>query len=185
MEKRNRGSKYETLKEVCSTIRLCNLCGVELLEHTIHKASALWKRWYVCKQCYKVKVKKRYDKKKDENPLWHKAMSIRRRFTFSDVTQEWMENAIITNLGKPCFYCKDILTLDKVSPDHKQPVSRGGSNMTDNIRIICRKCNFKKSALTETEFMLLIEILTPYPELKQVVMSKMGSAGFVFNKKGG
>ena len=170
------------LEKSLASIRACSLCAIELMSDNIHKSCALWKQWYVCKSCYQSKVKKRYVNNKNRNPLKHKAMVIRRRFTFSDVTQDWMEEQIVSVLGKPCFYCKTPLILDRVSPDHKQPVSRGGTNNRDNIRLVCRGCNTKKGALTESEFLKLLEILEPYAEIKSAVLARMGTVGFAFNR---
>lgn len=58
---------------------------------------------------------------------------------------------------KACYYCKRDFT-DKLWPtiDHKQPLSRGGTNAKKNLVACCRECNERKGCLTEAEFKLLL-----------------------------
>ncbi len=43
--------------------------------------------------------------------------------------------------GNQCVRCKSI---EKLSIDHIIPLSKGGSDEIDNLRVYCQKCNFKK-----------------------------------------
>jgi 5-methylcytosine-specific restriction endonuclease McrA len=36
--------------------------------------------------------------------------------------------------------------------DHRIPLTRGGSNLIDNILPACRRCNRRKGTMTEEEF---------------------------------
>lgn len=57
-----------------------------------------------------------------------------------------------------CFYCCKPLSLLAApgaliaSKDHKTPVSRGGSDLIDNIVPACIPCNSRKGDMTEEEF---------------------------------
>lgn len=51
-----------------------------------------------------------------------------------------------------CYYCTQPVTWENRHDDHKQPVSRGGSNWPDNIAITCPTCNISKGAKTAEEF---------------------------------
>ena len=51
-----------------------------------------------------------------------------------------------------CFYCPTVLNPSNDAVEHKIPLSRGGKNIFSNIAIACKKCNGKKSSLTEKEF---------------------------------
>ncbi len=53
--------------------------------------------------------------------------------------KKWVWNR---DQGK-CVSCGSVEDLEF---DHDIPFSKGGSNSMDNIRILCRKCNRKKSA---------------------------------------
>jgi 5-methylcytosine-specific restriction endonuclease McrA len=56
--------------------------------------------------------------------------------------------------GGMCYYCNDPLGKN-YHVDHKQPISRGGSNWPENLACTCQHCNLSKSAKTEAEFILL------------------------------
>lgn len=46
--------------------------------------------------------------------------------------------------GGVCFYCHKNLTDQPFQVDHYIPISKGGTNTIDNIRIACRRCNLSK-----------------------------------------
>lgn len=50
--------------------------------------------------------------------------------------------ALIERDGKQCGGCG---TTERLNIDHIMPVSRGGTNDLDNLRLLCRPCNSKKS----------------------------------------
>jgi hypothetical protein len=60
-----------------------------------------------------------------------------------------------------CFYCRQPMTmkpqhqkdLHYVTFDHKEPVSRGGTDRPDNIVLACRQCNERKGDMTAAEFL--------------------------------
>lgn len=57
--------------------------------------------------------------------------------------------AVFVRDGNKCVRCG---TLDDLSLDHIQPVSRGGGNEPENLRVLCRPCNSSKGArLVEPE----------------------------------
>lgn len=58
--------------------------------------------------------------------------------------------------GKRCYYCKDIITLNQSSRDHRQPRSRGGSDDPRNICLACKECNSAKQDMTEQEYWELL-----------------------------
>lgn len=51
-----------------------------------------------------------------------------------------------------CFYCKCDLGKN-FELDHKNPLSRGGSNYISNVVLTCQSCNRKKHAMLPGEFM--------------------------------
>lgn len=58
----------------------------------------------------------------------------------------WLEE----NYGTPCIYC----TLSSSHIDHIVPLAKGGAHTWDNIRMICKSCNFAKNDRSEDEFIL-------------------------------
>ena len=60
---------------------------------------------------------------------------------------EW--HALVERHGHKCAYCGAVGPLEV---DHRVPLSRGGTNSTDNVLPACRNCNGTKHQLTETEF---------------------------------
>lgn len=67
------------------------------------------------------------------------------RITIEDITKLYNEQN-----GK-CFYCG---IMNKLTQDHKIPLSRGGSNQLDNIVLACQSCNSKKHTKTTEEFLV-------------------------------
>jgi 5-methylcytosine-specific restriction endonuclease McrA len=67
----------------------------------------------------------------------------------SYTAQEWRDKVEL--LGGCCIYCgRDDV---KLGPDHKVPLSRGGSNDIENIVPACRSCNSRKRTRTAHEYL--------------------------------
>jgi len=60
---------------------------------------------------------------------------------------EWF--AYLRQVGNVCEYCGHPCNPTK---DHRQPVSRGGSDAIENIAVACFRCNSTKNNATEDEF---------------------------------
>lgn len=60
---------------------------------------------------------------------------------------EWL--ALVTRWGNVCAYRGEPGPLE---PDHRVPLTRGGTNYIDNILPACRNCNAQKHTMTEEEF---------------------------------
>ncbi|HKS27799.1 MAG TPA: HNH endonuclease signature motif containing protein [Pyrinomonadaceae bacterium] len=56
-----------------------------------------------------------------------------------------------------CFYCYRLLDETNFSPDHKEPLSRGGHNTVENIRLVCSFCNRAKGDFEEEVFVALLK----------------------------
>jgi 5-methylcytosine-specific restriction endonuclease McrA len=68
-------------------------------------------------------------------------------YTVSDIA------LILDAQDNRCYYCDEVLD-QTYHVDHKQPVSRGGSNWPENLACTCQSCNLSKGAQTESEFVL-------------------------------
>ena len=51
-----------------------------------------------------------------------------------------------------CIYCLNSIKFGNDSIDHKIPISRGGTNLYENLAIACISCNSRKRDKTESEF---------------------------------
>ena len=51
-----------------------------------------------------------------------------------------------------CYYCGATVSEDTSTLDHKQPLSRGGTNKRKNLVLCCQPCNQDKGALTVEEY---------------------------------
>jgi 5-methylcytosine-specific restriction endonuclease McrA len=65
----------------------------------------------------------------------------------SFTAKDWL--ALVEQHGGRCAYRGEPGPLE---PDHRTPLSRGGSNYIDNILPACRRCNAEKHQMTEEEF---------------------------------
>jgi len=66
---------------------------------------------------------------------------------------EWLE--LVARWGDVCAYDGAAGPLE---PDHRLPLSRGGSNFIDNILPACRSCNGRKHTMTEEEFRAVLAV---------------------------
>lgn len=55
-----------------------------------------------------------------------------------------------------CIYCFNPILFGKDTLEHKQPLSKGGTNEKVNLAIACKRCNCKKHTKTEEEFRKVI-----------------------------
>lgn len=60
------------------------------------------------------------------------------------VSHEW-RSIVIKRDGVNCYLCRKTLQLFYIEMDHAVPLSRGGRHHMDNLRVICSRCNTRKS----------------------------------------
>lgn len=60
-----------------------------------------------------------------------------------------------------CAYCGSRFAAHLFEIDHMDPVSRGGSNDVNNLQVLCRRCNGRKSEQTDAEFRRRFRGLVP------------------------
>lgn len=66
--------------------------------------------------------------------------------------------------GNECPYCHYILNFTKKHIDHIIPISRGGTNASDNLCLSCQECNNNKYTMTGDEYR---KYLDEHPEIIQ------------------
>ena len=74
----------------------------------------------------------------------------RRQATGSFTTQQWLAKCEFW--GWRCYLCGTPLTISTAEPEHRKPLSRGGSNWIANIAPACHSCNASKNNKTEAEY---------------------------------
>ena len=104
--------------------------------------------------CYREANRKRaherYQLRPETRKLNNKNSFYKRNGVIGKYTiDEW--KAKLIEYDYRCAYCGEIL-LDDITADHVIPVSRGGSNIIDNIVPACRWCNSHKSTKTANEY---------------------------------
>ena len=72
--------------------------------------------------------------------------------TLKTIQQVYDENIISNGGVLKCIYCSKELTKKEATLEHKQPLSRGGTNDKGNLAITCEYCNKGKRDKTEAEF---------------------------------
>ena len=70
------------------------------------------------------------------------------------VTPATLEAIMKLQRGK-CYYSGQTLTLENVSCDHLQPLTRGGKHVPSNVVLCTKQVNQMKGTMTESEFVSL------------------------------
>ena len=86
----------------------------------------------------------------------------------SHTAKEW--HALVVAVNRHCFYCGIQCNSwnrpsQRITKDHRMPVSRGGSDAIENIVVACKRCNSEKSNLTDEEY-LAMRTTRPEPSLR-------------------
>ena len=90
-----------------------------------------------------------YEKHK---PMILKGNRKRRALVYGCKSFPYTISDIIKKDGLQCYLCDKLLTKKQITLDHLIPLSRGGDDKAENIKICCRSCNCSKRAKTLTEF---------------------------------
>lgn len=160
-----------------------------------NKASVKLKFTSACKECLKSRMVGRKRDSKKENlrtkelksllktidPFLVKSRRIRTNLLnrFKDKEnkaltpptaeiKEWLENQPII-----CYYSGEVLNLDTLTIDHKQPIDRGGTNELDNLCICSHKMNSSKGKMSEKEFTELLSLLHTWEDGGYYVLARL------------
>lgn len=77
------------------------------------------------------------------------------RVTGQQITDKFAYN------GWHCYLCVRPFPFSKLVPEHRKPLSRGGSNWIANIAPACGPCNNSKANKTESEYRLYLKKQKP------------------------
>ncbi len=95
------------------------------------------------------------------NPLKWKAYCHKRRVLTKSLSVETVQRVYEDNIKKygtlTCYLCIKPIHFGKDSLEHKTPLSRGGTNLYENLAVAHRRCNNQKFTKTEEEYRLTIK----------------------------
>ena len=98
-----------------------------------------------------------------------------------EISLPTIRNILLRHYSKPCIYCSNILDVSNMVCDHIIPLSSGGPSISNNLEMICKRCNTRKGPLTGREYRILIAFLDKQPkQVQDYVFRKLASKD-VFN----
>jgi len=68
-------------------------------------------------------------------------------------TRRWQRNALITKYGAVCHICElPFTSMRDITFDHHEPLSKGGTDDLENLRLAHSRCNQLKRDMSPKEF---------------------------------
>lgn len=176
--------------------RVCTTCGVYRLwiDFKGHSRSATGHSSQ-CKACYKQKrrskgrkrelysAKNRNEYLRIHEPIVWKSRILRSRLlqaekknspnskkipTAKDL-QKWFEEQFPLH----CYYTNEALSIYDINVDHKQPLTRGGTNDIDNLCVTSSHLNSAKGKMNEKEFKELLELISTWEDSGASLLSRL------------
>ena len=75
-----------------------------------------------------------------------------RRVALDPLYKKALTDELVKKQKGKCMYCGRRVARDLFDLDHKNPVSRDGTNRRSNFQLLCRTCNVRKGPMTDREF---------------------------------
>lgn len=130
-------------------------------------------------------------------PLNSKVRAISANIVLGKGKKELIRNLIESALDSQCLYCGVVLTLDNLSLDHKVAIAGATSrrqkannylirrelDRPENLQIICKDCNFRKSDFDHEEYMALLSFLKQHPNIQTKLYRRLAQARFMWGSK--
>lgn len=127
-----------------------------------------------------------------KTPFKYKARTLTSTITLQK-RGEIVEKMLREAVGKPCDYCKEEITLENASLDHKTPLNKRRTKMTaeekraidvpENLHIVCKSCNQRKGNMNDAQYKKLLAFLDENPELKSLVFQRFAQGTIMWNFK--
>ena len=98
-------------------------------------------------------------------------MSKRRKFTYREKCEVYARS------NGRCAICGEHLQFNKMTIDHKTPLSKGGTNAMSNLQAACLSCNRSKCDMTPAEFfskLILVACNSKMQIAKYCIMKMLG-----------
>ena len=92
-----------------------------------------------------------------------------------------IRNLLLRHYGKQCIYCPAVLDVSNMVCDHIVPLSSGGPSISQNLEMICKRCNIRKGPLTGREYRIFIEFLEKQPKHVQEYVYRKLAGKEMFN----
>lgn len=110
------------------------------------------------------------------SPRIHTKRRISRRRRLSDPGWADKRAEVFSRDNRTCQYCGET-DLDFPTVDHVHPLSRGGSNLLENLVTACEACNGEKANMTMDEWNVAkkARLLPPSPERKPYTLKSLRS----------
>lgn len=130
---------------------------------------------------------------RDLEPIMKKSMTISSPIAFGKGKREFFYNLVKESIYKHCIYCGVMLILENISLDHIIPfgttelrnskIMQKQLNVSENLQIICRKCNGIKGNLSHDKFIKLLGFLEEDFVLKNYIMKKLAQGNIMWSLK--
>lgn len=121
--------------------RVCKHCGKSF---AMYEAKSRTGSIKYCGFICKVAAQTKYRTRKEARREWwrRRELAERRAATLGHHTPaEW--EALLDQHGHRCAHCG---TTERLTRDHIIPLSKGGSDLIENIQPLCHRCNARKGA---------------------------------------
>ncbi|HDY68814.1 hypothetical protein LCGC14_2705320 [marine sediment metagenome] len=140
-------------KEQCNN---CNKAWTKRQNKQYREQIRIYKREWR----HKLGISKKFiSKYGGPKPLTSREHRLLRKYNMKKaglLTIETIQRVYEDNIKKygtlTCVYCNNPVEFKQDSLEHKQPLSREGTNEYHNLAIACRKCNSSKGKKTEEEY---------------------------------
>lgn len=67
-----------------------------------------------------------------------------RRKQMSSRQKQAKKAQLIQEYGSCCWWCRCVFSKNQPTLDHLKPISKGGSNSLENLRLACFPCNLSR-----------------------------------------
>jgi len=96
---------------------------------------------------------------------------------YVDISNEILKELFAKIYGCTCKYCEKTLTVYNIACDHIVPLSKGGNTTKENLQLICKTCNTRKSSLDEKSFIIILNWLSKQSdEIRNYLLMKMAKS---------
>lgn len=103
----------------------------------------------------------------NEEPIAKKAIIWGANIRMGRGKKAFLMGLIRDALGKFCRYCHEVLHIDNISIDHREPFqgTRGDAlahkvlDRPENLEVVCRACNRRKGNFSDSEYERLLSFL--------------------------
>lgn len=132
-----------------------------------------------------------------QTPLDRKVRAISANILMGRGKKQIVTKLITDVIGKPCPYCRAELTLENISLDHKVAYDstdnrrqkaknvelRKHQDRLENLHMVCRECNSRKSNFNHDEYVILLEFLEANPNIKKKLFKRLAQAKFMWGAR--